>query len=51
MVASTSMNATKIMRLGPAGLLGTEADCSMVKAGVRSCTLALQACSCVLMAV
>lgn len=42
-VAKNSINATKNMRLGPAGLTGTAAPWIVVKAGVRSCTLALAA--------
>ena len=36
MNANTSIAATKIMRLGPAGFTGTSAPLMMVKAGVRS---------------
>ena len=36
---------TKIMRLGPVGLIGTLADFSTVKAGVRSCSFASACCS------
>lgn len=37
--------ATNIIRFGPAGRRGTDADCSVVNAGVRSCTFALAALS------
>ena len=37
--------ATNIIRFGPAGRRGTDADCNVVNAGVRSCTLALAALS------
>ena len=46
--ASTTIKATKIMRLGLAAFSGTLAPCSTVKAGVRSCIRALAACSWVL---
>ncbi len=44
--ANITIIATKNNRLGPAGLMGTEAPFSMVKAGVRSWILALAACNC-----
>ena len=44
-VAKISIAATKIILFGPAGFTGTAAPFSTVKAGVRSCTLALAASS------
>ena len=38
------MAITKIIRLGPDGLIGTAAPFIIVKAGVRSFTFALAAC-------
>ena len=40
-VAIMSITATKIIRFGPAGLMGTVGLLMTVKAGVCSCTLAL----------
>ena len=39
------MPATNNMRFGPAGFTGTAAPLTTVKAGVRSCTFAMAACS------
>jgi hypothetical protein len=41
------MTNTNIIRLGPEGFNGTDAPFTNMKAGVRSCNLALDACNCV----
>ena len=47
--AMMSIAATKIIRFGPAGLMGTVGLLMTVNAGVCSCTLALAFSSCPLM--
>ena len=50
-VPSINIPTTNIIRFGPAGFMGTVALFRVVKAGVRSCSFAFMASSCVHMAV